>query len=430
MKISPIFHPAVPVFVAPVNAATQRWGAYAIPWMWREPSGKLVVCVNGTPDNCDISYGFSTKDLYFVSEDEGKSFSPADPEGIRVPSFTGVEPPYLPLSDGRVVAVHLCEGNLPIGDVPVQKRFVGVNREVLLHTFHHSDIPKECRAIEMEIYEKDGTRHCRPIEVNFPSLEISTFVASRSTNGKETICDEFVPVSEVRYQPYQSIHSLLELADGSIAGMMCGQSPKVSDREWEMVYMVVSEDGGKTFSPRAAITTEEDPPRFGYSYENSMTVAPNGDLLVVMRTEHCVPLEIEPSTDAMFSRSTDGGYTWSRPVPIADSCVTPHLITLKNGVIVFLYGRPGIHMKFSTDSGHTWSEPVTLIGKTLEEHRARGDSYMDCKFWDMETYANTFVSVVDEETFAVCYTDVKYKTGDGLDHKATLVRRITVRAEE
>ena len=110
--------------------------------------------------------------------------------------------------------------------------------------------------------------------------------------------------------------------------------------------------------------------------------------------------------------------------------MTPHLITLKNGVLVFLYGRPGIHMKFSTDSGHTWSEPVTLIGKTLKEHRARGDGYMDYKFWDMDTYANTFVSVVDEETFAVCYTDVKYQTGDGLDHKATLVRRITVRAEE
>ena len=35
MKITPIFHEAKPVFIAPVNEHASHWGVYAIPWMWR-----------------------------------------------------------------------------------------------------------------------------------------------------------------------------------------------------------------------------------------------------------------------------------------------------------------------------------------------------------------------------------------------------------
>ena len=55
---------------------------------------------------------------------------------------------------------------------------------------------------------------------------------------------------------------------------------------------------------------------------------------------------------------------------------------------------------------------------------------MECKFWDMDTYANTLIEVLSEDTFLICYTDMKYQTGDGLNHRATLVRKITFRKEE
>ena len=429
MKITPIFHEAKPVYIAPVNEHASHWGVYAIPWMWRAHDGKIYICVNGTPDNADIGYGKSDEDLTFVSEDDGETFTRIDNKKVKFPSFTGVEPPYRRLSDGRVISLHLCDGNLPIKDVKPAKVFPSVNGEFLFQAIRLGDIPLSSRAVELEEYFPDGTMKVHPVTIDFPSLELSLFGAAKVTDGKETLVDEYVPMAAVRYDTYHTIHALTELPDGTIVGCMSGQAENVSDRVYDMVYLVASTDGGKTFHHRANITSPEDLPKFGYSYENSLTIAPNGDLLVVMRTEHCALPEIEPRTDAMFSRSTDGGFTWSTPVPIADGCVTPHLITLSNGVIVFIYGRPGVHMKYSTDNGESWSEPITLIGKTLSEHYALGDDYMDCKFWDMETYANTFITMTGDNSFLICYTDMKYQTGDSLNHRATLVREVTFEKE-
>lgn len=48
-----------------------------------------------------------------------------------------------------------------------------------------------------------------------------------------------------------------------------------------------------------------------------------------------------------------------------------------------------------------------------------------CKYWDQDTYANTSLYAVSEDTVLLQYNDMKYQTGDGLDHRATLVRKIT-----
>ncbi len=387
MKVTPIFHAAKPVFIAPVNERASHWGVYAIPWMWRTPDGKIYICVNGTPDNADIGYGASERDLIFVSKDGGESFERIGNMDVTVPAFTGVKPPYYRLSNGCFLSVRLCPDNAPIENAEPHKIFSGVNGEFLFYTYRLGDIPVFSRALEMEEYSPDGKLIKRePLSIDFPSLEIPVFGEAKVTDGKETLVDEYIPMKSHRFEAYYSIHALCELSDGTILACTRGQTASVSDRVYDMVYCLASEDGGKTFRYRADITSPTDAPKFGYSYENSLTVAPNGDLLVVMRTEHCAALEIEPTTDAMFSRSTD--------------------------------------------NGHTWSEPITLIGKTLSEHRALGDDYMDCKFWDMDTYANTFVEVLGDDTFLICYTDMKYQTGDGLNHRATLARKITFKKED
>ncbi len=64
------------------------------------------------------------------------------------------------------------------------------------------------------------------------------------------------------------------------------------------------------------------------------------------------------------ARSSDNGYTWSRPEAIAPFSVTPHLRTLDNGTVAVVYGRPGEHVRASADSGKTWSEAFPLVGPT------------------------------------------------------------------
>jgi hypothetical protein len=90
--------------------------------------------------------------------------------------------------------------------------------------------------------------------------------------------------------------------------------------------------------------------------EPDLTIAPNGDIICVMRSGGAVGAGIIPTwpTPMYMSRSTDDGKTWTVPTQIADRGVCPHLVTLKNGIIVCSYSRPGAWLIFSDDNGKTW----------------------------------------------------------------------------
>jgi len=89
--------------------------------------------------------------------------------------------------------------------------------------------------------------------------------------------------------------------------------------------------------------------------EADLVVAPNGELLCVMRSggRNGGTTTLFP-TPLYCSRSTDGGKNWSLPAQIADRGVCPNLVTLSNGIIVCTYSRPGNWLIFSDDNGDTW----------------------------------------------------------------------------
>lgn len=83
--------------------------------------------------------------------------------------------------------------------------------------------------------------------------------------------------------------------------------------------------------------------------------------------------------ETLLCRSADNGYTWTKPEKVADSSVTPHVVALDDGIVLLIYGRPGVHFKISEDN-----------------------------------------------SVLVLYNNLKYDDGDGLRHKAAFVRKITV----
>ena len=89
-------------------------------------------------------------------------------------------------------------------------------------------------------------------------------------------------------------------------------------------------------------------------------------------------MSIDPNKDdtkcwgCRFCASFDKGLTWTQPKEIADSSVTPHIVSLKNDILLVVYGRPGVHFKISLDKGETWSDSYSIIGKTLTEERKSG----------------------------------------------------------
>jgi hypothetical protein len=90
--------------------------------------------------------------------------------------------------------------------------------------------------------------------------------------------------------------------------------------------------------------------------EADLVEAPNGDLICVMRSGGRNPapgVNLFP-TPLYCSRSEDGGKSWTPPEQIADRGTCPSLVTMKNGIIVCTYGRPGNWLIFSDDNGQNW----------------------------------------------------------------------------
>ena len=77
-----------------MNSAVARWGVYAIPRMWRERTGELVIRFNGEADSAVLDGIQTAPNLYYISHDEGKSWT-FDPDGERhydISILTGSEP--------------------------------------------------------------------------------------------------------------------------------------------------------------------------------------------------------------------------------------------------------------------------------------------------------------------------------------------------
>ena len=420
------------VYSPPVNAATRHWGVYSIPRMWRIPSGRLVVRFNGEQDCSDPAMMNMAPHLYFVSDDDGETWV-LDQEGSTkydISVLQGITVPYLPLSDGRWIALRGVKDRKPIENIPCGKEFIFPNLGCYLKAYPEADIPEECKGIDLLTYAEPGALpDISPVSLHFPEWEV--LVDSKAYDGGEY---KDIPnyVKPVHWKnPY--ISALTELPDGSIGALVCGQNPAVSDRYCGSIYFVVSHDSGKTWHMRATAAAGIDEVPYGYSgdgHEVSLALTKSGALVCAMRMDVSVSPKIAtPICDAYVTVSTDMGYTWCAPFAVADSSVTPQLITLDDDIVVLFYGRPGVHFRYSEDGGKTWSKACSLIGKTLEEERAAGRSDFDSKYGDSVSYSNIFIERISKDTVLVLYNDLKYDEGDGIHHKAAFVQKITVKKE-
>lgn len=125
--------------------------------------------------------------------------------------------------------------------------------------------------------------------------------------------------------------------------------------------LLASTNNGQSFSIRAPIATPKNAPsgNDGPS-EAGLVKLQDGTLMCIMRTGGLAGGDrIKDSQSMLVSRSTDGGFTWSRPTALRRG-VFPVLRQLQNGVLVCVYGRPGNYIMFSNDNGRTWARTINL----------------------------------------------------------------------
>jgi len=220
----------------------------------------------------------------------------------------------------------------------------------------------------------------------------------RSTDGWVTARREAAPVDtpnakvltgdDGRGSPgFLMHHGIVELPNGDLLGTMYGNNaedqaddnrsagyPPSFGMYKTRVVVVRSSDRGRTWGRERVVATCWMSGRDGGESaatsgnmrvpavtqegfnEADLVVAPNGDLLCLMRSGGRISTPTAPiyATPLYQSRSTDGGEIWGDPVQIAPLGVNPNAIALENGVLVASYSRPGGWIMFSTDNGQTW----------------------------------------------------------------------------
>lgn len=123
------------------------------------------------------------------------------------------------------------------------------------------------------------------------------------------------------------------------------------------IFVEESTDDGRSWKVIAELTGGGEPTRMS---EPHMVELKSGKLIAMVRNE---PKDATQKF-LLQSESTDGGKTWT---PLRNSGIwglPPHLIQLKNGWVMVVYGhrREPFSQRacISKDEGKTWGEPITI----------------------------------------------------------------------
>ena len=154
MKISdPIL-----VYAPEMKGNVTKWGAYAIPRMWRDKNGELVIRFNGEADSADTNSMHCLPNLYFVSRDDGETWeSKPDGENIYdISILTGIDSPYLTLKNGEKLFFQYKKNCAPIENLTAIKEIEHPCGEAIMRSYFYGDIPNECKGVSIGKIDKNG----------------------------------------------------------------------------------------------------------------------------------------------------------------------------------------------------------------------------------------------------------------------------------
>lgn len=418
------------LFVAPDNEAALSWGVYGCPDMYREADGSLVVHDDGHEDSYDDHAAAQVPAVTLRSVDNGKSWTPyvRPNEGIfgHLREAYGAPNKVFHLPDGARVQFLPVKAPVDLDQLGVRPRSISMspNEFGLQGLYRQGDLPPAACAFEAR-YWPAGAAAPEVAEACFdvPDWVFDATIKAKTGTGMwPDVTPNFAPLmagNSGLYHGPGGQEAMAVAPDGSwLTAIIHRVGCERNSHRCHELLCVASTDQGRTWRTRGTIIPRGNT-RFGATNEFSM-IRLGGEILCVSRLDHATVYD--PHCQTALARSTDNGHTWSVPELVASTSVTPHLVRLDNGIVALVYGRPGVHVRFSADKCRTWSAPTSLIGRTLEQELAAGRDVATAMFSDMPSYSNTRVAVTGPDRFLVLYTDFKYgASGHG---KAILVQEV------
>jgi hypothetical protein len=331
-----------PVTVTLAPPEVRQWGPYQFPGLARLPDRRIQVSFHVEADSA-TAYGLPPARA--VSADEGKTWTmlPGEAAGDGV-AMSWQSP--LRLANGDLLSVRQ-QRSRPVSDFALPERPVATFHSYgQAHDYYRlEDLPDAARAGWMLNRQRPGQPAPEPEQatVRLPG-------------------DLRCATSGVLTFPW--FHELFLAPDGAVWAVNYGH--RIADgkaQEKICAKILRSTDHARSFDLWSEITYRFDPAadpkagqRDGFT-EPTVCFMPDGSVFCLLRTT-----DGNGVGPMYWARSTDNGRTWNKPAVFDDLGVWPQMLTLKNGVTLAVYGRPGLYVRATSDPGGLrWGERVAVV---------------------------------------------------------------------
>ena len=381
------------------------WGPYQFPDLIVLEDGRLFCAFNDRPDS-EVDYG--TERRAFVSSDRGQTWIAVKESDYDLDNgLTITNGDKLRFDEQKTIPL----GDIDLSTVATTGKVGHIERKAqdfyLVDSISRDICPDSWILHRVKKGETEAT--IEPVKMNWP------YQLVRAVRG---VLVPPQPQCRLRMGP-----------DGRLWMPHYGVSmdPVTGQfHPYQANILFCSEDEGHTwnishylpFVPKNDI--EEKYEGFG---ENDIGFAPDGSLLRVIRTSGLYPRINEPSRHgpSYIVHSDDGGKTWTDHEVFDDRGVWPTLLTLKCGVTLCGYGRPGFFIRASFDpSCRKWEDRIEIVPSTggPEPYVGHVVTKATCSYCDLKA--------IDDRTAGLVYSDFTIPDENGTPRKCMMFRSITV----